>query len=385
MNTVPPKAVDQGDNTASNAREFSVSPEGFADFRTITEALQAVDALRATQLGHNEEKNKSAGESGDANSKEISEPRRIRITIAPGTYWEKLALWQANVTLYGAGAEKTHIVWDDSANRLLPDGQPMGTFNSYTVYVGARGVTLQGLSIENSAGDGGLFGPAIALYADADLLSVQDCRISSKQDTLCTGPLPKNPPPKGINLIHPVAGLGSHQPSIPFHQVYRRCLIEGDVDFIFGSGLAVFENCEIRSLGRATPGQGPAQEVGGWIAAPSTYPDQKTGFVFLHCALTSEPALRQEAVRTYLARPWRHSGRAVFIHCYMDSHILPEGWDDWGKPEARTYGGFGEFGSTGPGAPLENSRASWARTLSEDEADALSASAAALSASIAAL
>ncbi len=250
---------------------------------------------------------------------------------------------------------------------------------------------------------GRLIGPAVALYADADLLVVEDCRISSRQDTLCTGPLPKNPPPKGINLIHPVAGLGAHLPTLPFRQLYRRCLIEGDVDFIFGSSLAVFEACEIRSLGRQAadialdsplrrkhvskmaPDTGqptlsaqppasqrlPPHETIGWIAAPSTYPGQKIGFVFLDCELTSEPSAGLDAPRSYLARPWRHTGRAVFIRCHMGSHIVPQGWDDWGKREAQAYKGFGEFGSTGPGAPGANSRAPWARSLLEGEATAL--------------
>ena len=347
-----------------------MSTDGSADFRTITEALDAVKALRTAKRP-------------DATS--LQEDERIHITISPGTYKEKLVIRQANVALCGAGAGRTKIIWDDCATRLLPNGQPMGTFNSYTVYVGARRVRLQGLTIENSAGDGRLVGPAVALYADADLLLVENCRIASRQDSLCTGPLPKNPPPKGVNLIHPVAGLGADQPLLPFRQHYRNCLIEGDVDFIFGSSLAVFKDCEIRSLGRLEPEQPliPEQATGtqlrqaqatvGWVAAPSTYPGQKIGFVFLHCSLTSTVASVQSSFKSYLARPWRHSGRAAFINCRMDAHIAPEGWDDWGKPEARAYGGFCEFGSTGSGAPSRNFRATWARTLSEDEAASLSA------------
>lgn len=187
----------------------------------------------------------------------------------------------------------------------------------------------------------------MALYADADLLLVENCRIASRQDSLCTGPLPKNPPPKGINLIHPVAGLGADKPVLPFRQLYRRYLIEGDVDFIFGSSLAVFEACEIKSLVRLAPqpsvapaSEQPPEVLKGWITAPSTY----------------------------LGRPWRHTGRAVFIRCHMGSHILPEGWDDWGKPKARMYRGFGEFASIGPGAPGIAARVAWARALTETEA-----------------
>ncbi len=363
MNSHPSESVDPTFGAQAPAEEFRVSPEGSADFRTIGEALRAAETCRAAEAFR---------------LSKTREPWRILITLDSGVYREKLAIRLPYVELRGAGASGTIITWDDCATRLLNDGEPMGTFNSYTVYVGAVGVRLRGLSIENSAGDGRLVGPAVALYADSDLFSAQDCRIASRQDSLCAGPLPKNPPPKGINLIHPVAGLGAHQPSLPFRQSYRHCLIEGDVDFIFGSSLAVFEHCEIRSLGRQAPNsdqtseRSTVPEPAGWIAAPSTYPGQKAGFVFLNCALTSAPASGPGAPRSYLARPWRHSGRAAFISCRMGAHIVPEGWDDWGKPEARAFGGFGEFASSGPGAPRENSRAPWARKLSEDEAAALS-------------
>ena len=148
MNAANVGSAGRAGHTGWMAREFSVSPQGSADFRTIGEALDAVEALRTAT---------------PAEPKSLQDEKRIRITIGPGIYREKIAVWQPNVPLRGAGIGLTVIAWDDCAKRLLPDGQPMGTFNSYTVYIGARGVSLQGLTIENSAGDGRLVGPAVAL------------------------------------------------------------------------------------------------------------------------------------------------------------------------------------------------------------------------------
>lgn len=324
-------------------KEWIVSGEGPGDFATIGEALRSAEVRFGSSRPEDWE--------------------GVRILVRAGLYREKLKVMAPGVELAGEGSSETLIVWDDCASRLLPDGQRMGTFNSYTLYVGAPRVTIRDLSVVNAAGDGRLVGQAVALYADADLFLAEDCRLSARQDTLCTGPLPKNPAPKGVNLLHPVAGLGEDEPALPFRQLYRRCRIEGDVDFIFGSSLALFEDCEIRSLARpplgaasAADGQargaavapdcGPDGATQGWIAAPSTYPGQSAGFVFRGCELTAE----EGTDRVYLGRPWRHTGRTAFVGCRLGAHIAPEGWDDWGKPEARAFGGFAEYGSTGPGA-----------------------------------
>jgi pectinesterase len=203
-------------------------------------------------------------------------------------------------------------------------------------------------------------GPGRRGYADATAL-FRDCRLLARQDTLCTGPLPKNPVPKGINLTHPVAGLGDDEPSLPFRQSYRNCLIAGDVDFIFGSALAVFEDCEIRSLPR---GAEPT-----YVAAPSTFPGQSAGFVFSRCRLTYEPGA-PVAGPVYLCRPWRATGRCAFLDCDLGAHIVPAGWDDWEKPESHYLGFFAEYRPRGPGA-ADASRPSWVRILDDVQAAAL--------------
>jgi pectinesterase len=325
---------------------FSVSASGGGEFGSIGAAVEAATLFLAGR--------RAAGDAGAS----------ARIAVGPGEYREKVAVRAGPLRIEGAGAASTRLVWDDHASRPLPDGERMGTFNSYTLYVGAPDVSVSGLTIENDAGDGRAVGQAVAVYADADRLSFRDCRLLARQDTLCTGPLPKNPVPKGINLIHPVAGLGADEPVLPFRQAYRNCLIAGDVDFIFGSALAVFEGCEIRSLPR---GAEPA-----YVAAPSTYPGQAAGFVFSRCRLTYEPGAAVAAAAAgpvYLCRPWRATGQCAFLDCELGPHIAPEGWDDWEKPESHGLGRFSEYRSSGPGA-ADSRRPSWVRILSAEEAAA---------------
>ena len=111
--------------------EIGVSPHGGADFRTIGDALAAATAIRAA--GRSDVPHPAIAAQTDAH--------RIRISVGPGVYREKLRLSLPGIELVGAGRDETIIAWDDCASRVLPNGERMGTFNSYTVYVGAPDVT----------------------------------------------------------------------------------------------------------------------------------------------------------------------------------------------------------------------------------------------------
>ena len=305
--------------------KYRVAREGKADFRSLGEALQALSTLPEN-------------------------PGRTTVSIGEGIYREKLRVTLPRLSLVGEGAERTVLSWDDHATRLLPSGERMNTFNSYTLYVGADDFFAQGLTIENSAGDGRKKGQAIACYVDADGAIFSECAINGHQDTLFIGPLPDNPAPKGINLVHPVRIAGCEGPRGPQCSNFRNCYIEGDVDFIFGSGMAIFEGCTIISLDRG-------EKVNGYITAPSTLLGQELGFVFLDCNLESEAGTGT----VFLGRPWRRSAKAAFIRCKMQAHIALQGWDNWENPENEKTVEFLEWNNSGPGSALGN-RPAWIRT-----------------------
>ena len=62
--------------------------------------------------------------------------------------------------------------------------------------------------------------------------------------------------------------------------------------------------------------------------------------------LTAEP----EATKVYLSRPWRPYAQAVFIRCELGKHILPIGWNNWGKKENEKTVFYAEYESRGEGA-----------------------------------
>ena len=217
------------------------------------------------------------------------------------------------------------------ARELHEDGQKRGTFRSYTVLVDGNNVTFKSCTFENTAGKGEAVGQAIALYLDGDNISLEDCTIKGHQDTLFLAPLPEKE-------IIPGGFLGPKQFDERKRRVYhfKNCMIEGGVDFIFGGATAYFDNCEFKSVEQ------------GYVFAPSTPKDVKTGFVAKNCRFTATESVADASC--FIARPWRDFAAVELIDCYLGAHIDPRGFDDWGKLGAHTTIRFSETDSYGEGA-----------------------------------
>ncbi|WP_318344682.1 pectinesterase family protein [Flagellimonas baculiformis] len=252
-----------------------------------------------------------------------------RIFIKNGVYHEKLTLpaTKTNVTFVGESAAGTILTYNDSARTLNRFGEEVGTTGSSSFFVFGDGFKAKNITFRNDAGDGRVVGQAVAARVSADRAIFEDCRFLGYQDTLY------------------VQGDGTRQ-------FYKNCYIEGTVDFIFGWATAVFEDCEIFAKDQ------------GYLTAASTEKERDHGLVFINCRLTGSAA----ANTFYLGRPWRDHAQTVFINCYMDKHIKPEGWHNWNKPHAEQTTFYAEYGSTGPGAN-DRSRVAWAKQLTKQQAD----------------
>ncbi|MDR6884365.1 pectinesterase family protein [Bacillus sp. 3255] len=270
------------------------------------------------------------------------------IYVRSGVYKEKLRITKPGISVIGESAETTIVTYDDYAKKLFPNGEPYHTFNSYTAFVGADDVTIEHLTIENTAGRGEDVGQALAAYADGDRVVFRDCRFLGHQDTLFTGPLPPKPRDRST-----FGGPREGVPPRPVRQYYERCYIRGDVDFIFGSATAVFQDCEIESAGK------------GWVTAASTPEEVAYGYVFVRCKLTGEAP----AESVGLGRPWRNYAKTAFLRCWLGPHIKREGWDPWNERECVATIVYAEYGNSGPGADTD-CRVEWSKQLSEEEAAA---------------
>ena len=263
------------------------------------------------------------------------------IQLAPGEYRVKAVVSTPGLTLAGAGADRTRIIWDDYAKKLDDHGVEYNTFRTWTLAVCADGVSMRDLSVVNSALRPEEKGQEVALTVYGDRFTMERCRLTSTQDTLFLGPLP-------ADLIQRYDGfLPDHlRRDKPCAQRFTACLIEGTVDFIFGCGAAEFENCEIRSLR-------DARDV-GYAAAPAHALEQTEGFTFRRCRFTAEEGVTPGSI--YLARPWRDYGLCVFEDCAYGPHISPLGFDKWNDTRRDQTARFYED-------PPAEGRVAWVKTL----------------------
>jgi pectinesterase len=296
------------------AAQITVAADGSGDYKTIQDAIAAVP--------------------------DKSETRTI-IRIKPGTYQGQIMVpaSKTNVSFIGDDVQKTVLTYAYNTNEENPPGIEQ-RYKGTTVVVLADGFQARDITFQNASGD---HGQALALRIDGDRAIVTDCRLLGWQDTLMLN--------KG-------------------RQYFTNDYIEGRVDFIYGSGTALFEKCEIKS------------KNGGHITAASTPQEKPYGFVFRDCDLTEDPqpwidpatgqppAGRKVGALADLGRPWRPYGSVTYLNCRMGSHILPAGWNNWGKPENEQTARYAEYGSVTPdGKPVDVSkRAAWAKVLTADEA-----------------
>ena len=236
------------------------------------------------------------------------------ISLAPGIYRQKLIIRTPGLTLVGSGIAQTQLVFSDHAKKPHPIGWEYNTFRTYTLAVCADGVTIRDLCIANDAFFPETKGQEVALSVLGSDFLMENCRLTSTQDTLFAGPLPDDLIGRYEGFLLDELRRGGHMV-----QIYRNCLIEGTVDFIFGCGQARFENCEIRSLVDA--------RNCGYVAAPAHELRQREGYTFCHGSMTCEAGVEPGSI--YLARPWRDYGLCRFEDCQYGPHIATTGFDKW--------------------------------------------------------
>ena len=258
------------------------------------------------------------------------------ILIRAGEYKERVIVNKSRLLIRGESRTGTVITWSACAKDTYPDGREKGTFCSFTLIVTGDDVTVENLTVRNDAGDGRQVGQAVAVYAAGDRGVWRCCDLIAHQDTLFCGPTMDNV----IQEIAPYESTAErvqYSPDSPLthsRQYFESCMIQGDVDYIFGPYRCWFEKCLLR-MG----------ERGGWYTAANTPEGQDAGFVFHQCRLTGDCA----PGAGYLGRPWRRFARTVFLNCEMDQAVAPLGFIDWDETRVVTPL-LGEYGTTGPRA-----------------------------------
>lgn len=236
------------------------------------------------------------------------------IHLSAGIYRENIIIRNDNLTFIGSGFD-TIIVANKHAKQINLDLKPNITFRTETVRVLSSNVSFKNLTIQNDSGIGPGVGQGVALSLYGNKCRLTDCQILGTHDTIFLGPLPLDL----IERYQDIITFDFKHYDSPLH-LFNNCKISGTVDFIFGSGKAIFYRCEINALAK------------GYIVAPSTYKHNPIGIVLYECTINN---LANEPV--YLARPWREDAYVAFINNTFNGLFESERFHDWEKNNFRFY------------------------------------------------
>lgn len=278
---------------------------GKGDYRTLTEAVAACAAAP-------------------------EEP--VRFFIRHGIYEERPFIELADYIIEGEYRNATVITASVGGRDPWPGEAKTGTFRSQTLFLGGGKAVVRNLTVQNNAGDGAKVGQAVAVYADASRVLMEDVNLYGNQDTLFTAPLPLQEREK-----NGFRGPRENTPRLDTVQYYKNCAIRGNIDFIFGGANAVFDHCRIEPWHHTTDTC--------YITAPST-PAGKPGYLFVNCTVQGSAAPGS----VYLGRPWRADGACYWLDCTLSEEVCADGWNNWNNAENEKTARFGEHGSTGPGS-----------------------------------
>ncbi|GMY13946.1 probable pectinesterase 29 [Fagus crenata] len=220
----------------------------------------------------------------------------IKVHISPGIYNEKVTIPQEKpcIFLEGSGRNVTTIKYDDHGQT-----DTSATFTSSPDNVVAKGITFQNsynrasaltsynrrMAVEDSI----TWALAARIYGDKS--AFLECGFLGFQDTLWDA-------------------RGRHY----FNNTY----IEGGIDFIWGNGQSVYENCMINVTAGILP-----EGIKGYITAQDRKSaDEPTGFLFRGGSVSGSG-------QAFLGRAYGPYSRVIFQETTLSEVVTPEGWFAW--------------------------------------------------------
>ncbi|KAJ9678677.1 hypothetical protein PVL29_020765 [Vitis rotundifolia] len=287
--TLDPELVKAEDNV----KIIKVSQSGGGDFKTVTDAVNSVPA---------------------------GNTRRVIIWIGGGVYEEKIKIDRTKpfVTFYGSPNNMPMLSFDGTAAKY-------GTVDSASLIVESHYFMMVNIIVINSSPkpDGKRKGAqAVALRISGDKAAFYNSKLIGFQDTLCDD---RN------------------------RHFFKKCYIEGTIDFIFGSGKSIFLSTEVHAMG-----DGAMPTV--ITAHARNLESEDSGYSFVHCTISGTGST------TFLGRAWMARPKVVFSHTYMSSVVNPLGWSNNLHSDRDSMVFFGEYNCLGPGADMSR-RANFTKKL----------------------
>ncbi len=229
------------------------------------------------------------------------------ITLKSGNYHEVVYFKNKNnVTVHGESRTGSVILGTNN-NDLNPSTKGRALVGGD----GSQGLVFENLTIQNLTPQGGSQAEALRLESCTHC-TIRDATIRSLQDTLLwSGTL-----------------------------YAKNCLIEGNVDFIWGTGAAYFDQCEIKTVGRS-----------GYVVQ-SRNGTSGYGYVFVDSRITADAGITGSVLARIDVSEYPGS-HVAYVNCALGSHISRAGWlVTGGSPSSSLR--FWEYESTDlDGNPLD--------------------------------
>ena len=268
------------------------------------------------------------------------------IEIDAGYYAEKLEITIPNLTIRGAGADKTTIEWDSLYGLVDEGGFTHTTDSTATVAVRESAVNcvIENLTISNYWNTQERLDAAglaiernLALLVQADRFIMKNGALLAIQDTLelFTG-----------------------------RQYFENVFISGYTDFIFGTNnTTYFKNCTIHTIDTVKDDQGTAGYLTAFKGSNKGAADSIVyGAIFDGCKFTADEGVMEG--KTAIGRTWGAYAAVAVINSEIGAHISLDGYDSAENKNKRyiSMNGihptdetvqFVEYNNTGAGAITE--------------------------------
>jgi pectin methylesterase-like acyl-CoA thioesterase len=277
---------------AEGPRRITIAADGSGDFATVQGALDFVPAGNTVPT---------------------------TLLLRKGTYHEIVYFsHKHNLTLLGEDRQGSIIAYADNQglNNTDRSAMPGGYRRGMLRAVDCNDLTIAHLTLHNTTPLGGGQAEAIILNGGPNAHAiVTDVDLSSHQDTL----------------------------QINGQAYVSNCYIEGDVDFMWGTGPCFFENCRLRALRSKS------------MYTQIRNPPSNHGYVYQNCTFEGAPGVT-DCILSRVLQTRFPASEVVLLDCTLTQAVSPVGWH-LDSPAAAPQVHFWEYNSRAPdGQPLDNSQ-----------------------------
>ncbi|KAI3944603.1 hypothetical protein MKW98_021061 [Papaver atlanticum] len=255
----------------------------------------------------------------------------IVIQLNPGTYKEKVNITSDKpcIVLQGYDRYSTSIEWNQGTTE---DPFDTAGFTSNAENFVEKNITFK--NTNNLEVQGTPIAKAVAAAIIGDKSSFYDCSFIGFQDTLADQ-------------------SGRHY--------FHNCHIEGAMDFIFGNGRSIYEDCEIL----VQPYSDPVNVVKSVITAQQRdKEEQTTGFVFKSGKINGV-----QNPPTLLGRALTSFSTVLFTDMNFSSdglvNITRERWDKMGRSLTEIV--YAELNNSGSGSEIDSDAVTSEKNLSKEQ------------------